>query len=132
MPPQNGVDRARDVLRGLVHERALVRAPEPHATRVYALAGLLGRGLGDPAAAVPPSVWHEVLPQACAVLGVTAPMAFDSLILPDPRVAAFLLAEIGGRLVGAGDELRLEPPAGARGELLSALPRDENGLVRLS
>jgi hypothetical protein len=132
MPPEEGVDRARDVLRGLVHERALVRAPEPHATRIYALAGLLERGLGGAPATVPPSVWHQDLPIACGVLGVTAPLAFDSLILPDPRVTAYLLAEIGGKLVGVGDELRLEPPPNSQGELLQALDRDENGLVLLS
>jgi hypothetical protein len=133
MPPQNGAHRARDVLRGLVHEHALVRAPEPHATRIYALATLLGAVLGDPWPSVPPSVWQEVLPQACAALGIGPPPPVDALVLPDPRVTAFLLAELGGRLVEIGDELRLVPaPQAARHPLLRAIPFDEEGRIRLS
>ena len=39
--PETGPDRARDVLRGLEHERALWSAPEPHATTVHALTALV-------------------------------------------------------------------------------------------
>jgi hypothetical protein len=132
MPPQNGANRARDVLRGLVHERALVRAAEPQATRVYALATLLGVALGERWPSVPPGVWQEVLPMACAALGIPAPDV-DALVLPDPRVAAFLLAELGGSLVEVGDGLRLEPGPRAHGHpLLAALPRDERGRLVIS
>lgn len=133
MPPQSGLNRARDVLRGLAHEQALVRAPEPHATRIQALATLLGVALGDAAPTVPPGVWDEVLPSACAALGAVLPDPVQALMLPEPRVAAFLLAELGGRLVAVGDGLRLEPfPLSSAHVLLPALDRDERGRVRLS
>jgi hypothetical protein len=126
--PPSGSARVRDLLRGLAHEQALWAAPEPHATRVHALATLLGGALGDPLPAVPPGVWAEVLPRACACLGLRAPPAPPALLLPDPRLAAFLLAETCGRLVPVGDEVRLEA---GESPLLAALPRDAGGLVRL-
>jgi hypothetical protein len=126
--PPAGSARVRDLLRGLAHEQALWAAPEPHATRVHALATLLGGALGDPLPAVPPGVWAEVLPRACACLGLRPPPALPALLLPDPRLAAFLLAETGGRLVPVGDEVRLEA---GESPLLAALPREPGGLVRL-
>jgi hypothetical protein len=132
MPPQNGANRARDVLRGLVHERALVRAPEPHATRIYALATLLEAALSDHWPSVPPTIWQEIFPQACAALGIPTPPPIEALVLPDPRATAFLLVELRGHLVEMGDELRLVPGPQPNEHLLRALPRDEQGRVCLS
>lgn len=132
LPPQGGSDRARDLLRGLHHERALWRAPEPYATRVSALATLLGFTLGDPWPSVPPSVYAEALPAACASLGVSLPAAIDVLALPPPRVVALLLAELGGGLVQRGEEVYLAPSAGTRSPLLAALRPGPNGWLRLS
>lgn len=126
--PESGSARTRDLLRGLGHERALWSAPEPHATRVQALSILLGAALGEPLPSVPPSLWAEALPQACAALGLSPPPTPDALLLPDPRLAAFLLAETGGRLVCAGDEVCLEA---AHDRILDALPRGPGGLVSL-
>lgn len=106
-PPETGSNRARDVLRGLDHERVLWTAPEPHSTRVHALACLLAIALGEPAPAVPPSIWSEAFPAACLALGMQPPEVPDSLVLPDPRLAAFLLAELGGSLVAQGEGLAL-------------------------
>jgi hypothetical protein len=128
LSPESDSARARDLLRGMTHEQALWSVPEPHATRVHALAALLAGALGEPLPAVPPSVWDEVLPAACAALGLDLPPPAGAMILPDPRLAAFLLAEAGGRLVTTGDEVRLEA---ADHPLLIGLRRDPSRLVQL-
>jgi hypothetical protein len=128
LSPESASARARDLLRGMTHERVLWSAPEPHATRVHALAALLAGALGEPLPAVPPGVWGEVLPEACAALGLDLPGCADAMILPDPRLAAFLLAEAGGRLVTSGDEVRLQA---ADHPLLISLRRDSQRLVQL-
>jgi hypothetical protein len=130
LAPESGSSRARDVLRGLHHERALWSAPEPQATRVSALATLLQVAMGEPWPSAPPSVWAEVLPAACATLGVAPPAPADWVCPPDPRAAAFLLAETGGRLVGRGDEVWLSARAGD--PLLRALGADSGGWLRIN
>jgi hypothetical protein len=132
MPPQDGANRARDVLRGLLHERGLLRAPEPHATRILALATLLGVALGEPWPTVPPGVWEQVAPQACAALGVPVEPLPDALVLPDPRLVAYLIAEVGGGLVEVGDTLQLRPASPGVSPLLAALPRTPEGHIRLT
>src|SRR5438105_4132838 len=128
LSPESDSARARDLLRGMAHEQALWSAHEPHATRVHALAALLAGALGEPLPAVPPSVWEEGLPEACAARGLEVPNCPDAMIMPDPRLAAYLLAEAGGRLVTSGDEVRLEA---ADHPLLISLRRDPSRLVQL-
>ncbi|MGH7881553.1 MAG: hypothetical protein ACREN8_01400 [Candidatus Dormibacteraceae bacterium] len=133
MAPQDGINRARDLLRGLNHEHALLHALEPHVTRIYALATLLGVALGDDWPAVSPSTWEEGFPLACQALGIAIPEAPPSLILPDPRITAFLLAQLGGQLIEVGDELRLQPASGGENHpLLTILERDEAGYIHLT
>jgi hypothetical protein len=128
LSPESDSARARDLLRGMTHEQALWNAPEPHSTRVHALATLLAGALGEPLPAVPPGVWREVLPEACAALSLEVPPPADAMILPDPRLAAFLMAEAGGQLVISGDEVRLRAPDHP---LLVSLRRDPSRLVHL-
>ena len=131
LAPESGSTRARDLLRGLHHERALWSAPEPHATRVSALTTLLQVAMGEPWPSVPPSVWAETLPAACAALGVALPERLDVVAAPEPRAVALLLAEAGGRLVRRGDEVWL---AGADpgSPLLRALGGDAAGWLRVT
>lgn len=130
LAPESGSSRARDLLRGLHHERALWSAPEPQATRVSALTTLLQVAMGEPWPSAPPSVWAEVLPGACAALGVPPPAPVDWVCPPDPRATAFLLAETGGRLVGRGDEAWLVAAAGD--PLLRALGAGSRGWLRIN
>lgn len=133
LAPESGSSRARDLLAGLQHERALWRAPEPHATRASALATLLQVAMGDPWPSVPPSTFAEVFPAACASLGVAAPQPVDAVAYPEPRVTALLLAELGGRLIRQGDEAWLVPPAAAvDNPLLHALGATHGGWLRMS
>src|SRR2546430_8220702 len=114
LPPEAGSHRVRDVLRALDHERALWAAAEPHATRVHALTVVLARAAGDDWPTFDPSTWASLFPVACAAMGVAAPEVAGAAVYPDPRVAAYLLAELGGGLSGAGAAGGDRPPA-ARG-----------------
>ena len=129
--PESGSTRARDLLRGLHHERALWSAPEPHSTRASALTSLLQVAMGEPWPSAPPGVYRDGLPAACAALGVAAPVPLDAVAPPDPRAVALLLAEAGGRLVCRGDEVWL---AGAdpASPLLRALGGDARGWLRVT
>jgi hypothetical protein len=109
LAPESGASRARDLIRGLAHERALWRAPEPHATRLHGLTSLLGIALGEPWPSVPPSVWSELAPIAAQALGVRLPTRLEVLVVPDPRIVAVLLAELGGRLSVRAGQVYVQP-----------------------
>ncbi|MGI8607836.1 MAG: hypothetical protein ACR2MY_01205 [Candidatus Dormibacteria bacterium] len=138
--PQSSLGRARDVLRGIQHENALLSAPEPHATRIFALASILAAVVtGEHPEPVPPTIWERDFASACAVLGVQ-PMpvlADDRLRYPDPRVTAYLLASVGGEIVEVGGTgsvgispgLRLLPAQ--RGHLLVRVMGDGEGAIPL-
>jgi hypothetical protein len=133
LPPETGPERARDVLRGLDHERVLWSAPEPHATRVHGLISLLARSLGDRPTAYAPEAFARELPRACAALGLAAPELGPLLACPDPRATAFLLAELGGQLIARPDGTFLAPGPGANGSpLVELLGVDERGWARLT
>jgi hypothetical protein len=133
LPAETGPERARDVLRGLAHERVLWSAPEPHATRVHGLITVLARSLGEKPTAYAPEAFARELPRACAALGVAAPVPGPLLACPDPRTTAFLLAELGGQLGAGPDGTFLTPaPLAAGSPLLELLRPDERGRVRLT
>jgi hypothetical protein len=112
LPPEAGSHRVRDVLRGLDHERALWAAPEPHATRVHALTVVLARAAGDDWPTFDAGTWAALFPVACDAVGVRAPDLSGAAVYPDPRVAAYLLAELGGELSVADDVVVYRPPPG--------------------
>jgi len=133
LPPETGPGRARDVLRGIDHERVLWSAPEPHATRVHGLISVLARSLGEAPTAYAPEAFARELPRACAGLGIPAPELTPMLACPDPRATAFLLAELGGQLVARPDGTFLAPgPGAARSPLAELLRPDAAGLARLT
>jgi hypothetical protein len=135
LPPEAGSHRVRDVLRGLDHERALWAAREPHATRVHALTVVLARAVGDEWPTFDASTWASRFPAACAALGVTAPDVTGAAVYPDPRVAAYLLAELGGELSVADDVVVYRPPAGEEGDgqpVLSVLEPFRHGWYALT
>jgi hypothetical protein len=122
LAPESGTSRARDLVRGLAHERALWDAPEPLATRLQGLTALLGAALGEGWPSVPPSVWTESAPAAGRALGVALPADLDVLVLPDPRLVAVLLSELDGTLQVRSGQLHVQPsPARAACTWLAAL-----------
>ena len=129
LAPESGTSRARDLIKGLAHERALWSAPEPLATRLQGLATLLGIALGEPWPSVPPSVWATSAPEAARAMGVALPASLDVLVLPDPRLVAVFLSELEGRLVLRSGQLYVEPsPTHAGCAWLTALGGSAAGL----
>jgi hypothetical protein len=122
LPPEAGAHRVRDVLRGLEHERALWAAPEPHATRVHALALAMARAVGDTWPTFDAGSWARGFPAACAALSLRAPRVEGAALYPEPRVAAYLLSELGGRLA-VEDEVVVyrPPPTAATAPILTVL-----------
>ncbi|HYA00101.1 MAG TPA: hypothetical protein VEK76_07080 [Candidatus Binatia bacterium] len=134
IPPDDIVDRARDVLDGMVHERALWEGvSEPHQSRVFALASLLAARLGTALPRVPAGVWNQRMARLAAQLGIPMPAArFRGLGALDPRVVAYLAAEVGAGITTRGDELVLRVRPGLEADpRLSDLVHVEDG-VRLS
>jgi hypothetical protein len=133
LPPEAGSHRVRDVLRGLDHERALWAAREPHATRVHALTVVLARAAGDDWPTFDASTWASLFPVACEALGTPAPDVSGAAVYPDPRVAAYLLAELGGELSVADDVVVYRPPADDCGQaVLSVLEPFRHGWYALT
>jgi hypothetical protein len=109
IPPDAVVDRARDVLDGMVHERALWdNVPEPGRSRIVALAAILAAMLGAELTRVPGETWNLRAAEVAAAYGLTIPLPrFDGAGAVDPRVALFLAREFGDRLDADGDDLYL-------------------------
>ena len=135
MPPESGDDRVRDALRGLDHEQALLRAPQPHATRLHALNVLLRAGLGDEGALTTcyRQDWLRRFPPAMQAAGLPVPALRDAALYPDPLLAAWLLTEYGGGFqVDESGSVWYQPakPPDARFGLLRPGPRGRLRLAR--
>lgn len=130
--PQSSTGRARDVLRGMQHENALLAAREPQATRIYGIASALSCALsGELPDAVPASTWERDFPRACAALELDPlpVISPDRLRFPEPRLTAYLLAELDGVMLedaAAGGAL-----ADPRLRLRAGPERQAHPLVRL-
>jgi hypothetical protein len=109
VPPDGVADRARDVLDGMVHERALWDAtPEPGRSRIVALAAILAALLGGELPRVPGTAWNARVRELAAAYGLAMVVPrFDGVGAVDPRVALFLALEVGERLETDGDHLVL-------------------------
>ena len=109
IPPDAIVDRARDVLDGMVHERALWDGvPETAGSRIVALAAILAAILGADLDRVPGDTWNRRAQEAARAYGLTMPVPrFTGVGAVDPRVALFLAAEFGEALEIDGDDLYL-------------------------
>jgi hypothetical protein len=120
IPPDAVVDRARDVLDGMIHERALWdNVPEPGRSRIVALAAILAAMLGAELARVPGETWNRRAPDVAAAYGLATPLPrFDGAGAVDPRVALFLAREFGDRLDAEGDDLYLRIAAEHRDDPL--------------
>jgi hypothetical protein len=109
IPPDAIVDRARDVLDGMVHERALWDGvPERARSRIVALAAILAAMLGADLVRVPGETWNRRAQEVARAYGLSMPLPhFSGVGAVDPRVALFLAAEFGEALEVDGDELYL-------------------------
>jgi hypothetical protein len=120
IPPDAVVDRARDVLDGMVHERALWdNVPEPGRSRIVALAAILAAMLGAELTRVPGETWNWRAPAVAAAYELTTQLPrFEGAGAVDPRVALFLAREFGDRLDADGDDLYLRIAAEHRDDPL--------------
>jgi hypothetical protein len=133
LPPETGADRVLDVLKGLDHERLLLTAAEPHATRLHALNVVLRHGLGEPLATCYRSDWQARFPRACRALGVESVELGDAPVYPDPQLSALLLAELGGTLRVDGEgAVWFDPRRRIDDARLRLLGADQKGRVRLT
>ncbi len=135
IPPDGIVDRARDVLEGMVHERALWEdVPEPARSRIFALAAIVGSMLGADLVRVPGATWNRRAPELARAFGVTTPVpVFRGAGAVDPRVALFLASELGTTLEADGDDLHLRIRPDRRDHpLLHAFRSQGDGSIRLS
>ena len=128
IPPDGILDRARDVLDGIAHERALWEgiAPAPEG-RALALTLLLGARLGAPLPRVPAGIWNRRMAELAPAFGLRMVVPrLTALGAVDARVAAYLAAELGSEMVSDGDDLllRIRPGLGQDDRLA--------GLVRVA
>ena len=135
VPPDDILDRARDVLDGIVHERALWDGvPEPAQSTVFALASLLGAMLGTALPRVPIDTWHRKYPEIAAAFSVQLPAPdFEGMGAVDPRVVAYLAAEFGDRFEVDGEDLFLHVrPEKLEDPFVRIFLQPEDNALRLS
>lgn len=108
VPPDDSAVRARDVVTGLIHERALAdRLEEPARSTIGALGLLLATLLGEPMPRVPIATWTRRMAELAPAFGIAVPIPrFDGVGAIDPRVVA-LLAGSAQRFEVDGDRLWL-------------------------
>ncbi len=135
IPPDGVVERARDVLDGMVHERALWDGvPEPARSRIVALAAIVGSMLGVDLERVPGDTWNRRARAVADAYGLAMPVpVFHGVGAIDPRVALLVARECGEALEADGDELYLRVRRDSRDHPLAlALLADGDSAIKLS
>jgi hypothetical protein len=125
-------DRARDLIRGLDHERELLDAPHPFATAIHGLAGVIALLLGDNPHRITPTTFDEQYPLAAAAL--RAPVlaaAFSGSGAPDPALVAFLASRFGGQLSNRDGQLRIQIGDAHRSDPIARRLADAHGVLSL-
>ena len=108
VPPDDSSVRAREVVAGLVHERALSdHIDEPARSNIGGLALLLATLLGEPMPRVPIAAWSRRLHEMPRVVAMDGGLPeFDGVGAIDPQVVA-VLAPSGAGFEIDGDRLWL-------------------------
>ncbi len=108
VPPDDSSVRAREVVAGLVHERALSdHIDEPARSNIGGLALLLATLLGEPMPRVPIAAWSRRLHELPCVVALAGGLPeFDGVGAIDPQVVA-VLAPSGAGFEIDGDRLWL-------------------------
>jgi hypothetical protein len=117
VPPDDSAVRARDVVTGLIHERALSdRLAEPARSTIGALGLLLATLLGEPMPRVPMATWTRRMAELGPAFGIGVPIPrFDGVGAIDPRVVALLAGSAQGFEID-GDRLWLRMREECRGD----------------
>ena len=128
--PEGTADRARDVIRGLDHERDLLDAPQPFATVIHGLAGVIALLLGDNPHRITPKAFDEQYPLAAAALRApTLAAPFSGPAAPDPALVAFLASRFGGQLANPHGRLCIQIASAHRSDPLAGRLGDGRGLM---
>lgn len=108
VPPDDAAVRAREVVAGLIHERALSdHIAEPARSTIAGLARLLATLLGEPMPRVPMAAWTRRMAELVHDFKISEPIpVFDGVGAIDPQVVAVLASSAGGFEVD-GDRLWL-------------------------
>jgi hypothetical protein len=108
VPPDDSAVRAREVVAGLIHERALSdHITEPARSTIAGLALLLATLLGEPMPRVPMAAWARRMAELGREFEISEPIpAFDGVGAINPQVVAVLASSAGGFEVD-GDRLWL-------------------------
>jgi hypothetical protein len=108
VPPDDSTVRARDVVTGLIHERALSdHLDEPARSTIGGLALVLATLLGAPMPRGPIAIWTRRMLELSKAFGITQPAPdFDGVGAIDPQVVA-VLAPSGDGFEIDGDRLWL-------------------------
>jgi hypothetical protein len=130
--PEGTADRARDVIRGLDHERDLLNAPQPFATGIHGLAGVIALLLGDNPHRITPTAFDEQYPvAAAAVRGPELATAFSGPAAPDPALVAFLAGRLGGHLSNPDGRLWIQIGGTHRSDPIARRLADARGILTL-
>ena len=129
VPPDDIIDRARDVLDGLGHERVLTDAVgEPRRSRISGAAMLLGSIVGTPVQRVPASSWVRRMRELAGPFSLPMPVPdYEGVGAVDPSLCALLASEIGEAFEVDGDALWLRLRAERLTETLAAQMAMEGG-----
>jgi hypothetical protein len=132
IPPEGTADRARDVIRGLEHERDLLDAPQPFATLIEGLAGVIALLLGDHAHRVSPVAFDEGYPSAAAALAAPPfPGRFTAAAAPNPALVAVLVSRFAANLSVSDDQLAIQVGDNHRGDAVARRLGDDRGMILL-
>jgi hypothetical protein len=128
------MERARDVLDGIGHERALWDGvPEPERSRVFALASLLSAQLGTPLPRVPAHAWNRSCAQLCSAFGVAEEVPeLAGIGALDPRIVAYLAVEFGRGFHARGETIDLRLRADRLDDPVLRALRPDGAMLRLT
>ena len=122
VPPDDSGVRAREVVTGLTHERALSdHIAEPARSTIRGLAILLATLLGEPMPRVPLDAWSRRMGELGPAFGISSLIpGFDGVGAIDPQVV-LVLARSGGSFEVEGDRLWLRIPEERRDDAAVAV-----------
>jgi len=132
IPPEGTADRARDVIRGLEHERDLLDAPQPFATLIEGLAGVIALMLGDHAHRVTPAAFDEGYPSAADAIGAPPfPGRFTGAAAPGPALIAVLASRLTADLRMRDGRIAIQASEQHRGDSIIRRIGDATGIILL-
>ncbi len=132
IPPEGTADRARDVIRGLEHERDLLVAPQPFATRIEGLADVIVLLLGEHPHRVTPAAFDDRYPGAAAAVG--APQfsgRFSGAAAPSPELVAVLASRLAANLRMSDGRLAIQVGDNHRDDAIARRLGDGRGSILL-